>query len=140
MIAHSDPSLLSNLFLEYPNVRFDVFHMGYPYHQVLSAVAKMFPNVYIDMCWAHIISPQASVDALVEWLDAVPANKISAFGGDYALVDGVYGHQAMARDNVSRSLAIKVEQGVFDVERACEIARWLFVDNPIRIFQLEGKL
>jgi len=139
-ISHSDPSLLTNLFLEYPDVDFDIFHIGYPYQHVLSALAKNFPNVYIDMCWAHIISPTASVNALVEWIDSVPMNKISAFGGDYCFVDGVYGHQYLARLNVSKALAIKVEEGLFDEERAKEIAKMLFYENPYRIFKLEGKI
>jgi len=137
-IYDADPALLTNLFAEYTNVKFDVFHIGYPYQQTLSALAKNFPNVYIDMCWAHIISPEASVRALVEWLDAVPANKISAFGGDYVFPDGVYGHQLIARQNVARALSIKVDQGVFDLERAKQIARWLFIDNPARVFNLSG--
>ena len=140
LIYHSDPALLSNLFLEYPDVDFDLFHIGYPYQHVLSALAKMFPNVYIDMCWAHIISPVACVNALVEWLDAVPANKISAFGGDYGFIDAIYGHQSMARVNVSKALAIKVRDGVFGVDRAKQIAEMLFVSNPISIFKLEGRL
>lgn len=140
IIYHSDPSLLSNLFLEYPNVDFDIFHIGYPYQQVLSVLAKTFPNVYIDMCWAHIISPTASVNALIEWIDSVPMNKISAFGGDYIFVDGVYGHQYLARVNVSKSLAKKVEEGVFDVERAKEISEMLFYKNPLRIFKLGDKI
>lgn len=139
IIYHSDPTLMSNLFLRYPNVRFDIFHIGYPYQQSLSALAKNFPNVYIDMCWAHIISPTACINALIEWVDSVPINKISAFGGDYCLVDGVYGHQYIARMNVSRSLAYKVEEGVFDVERAKMIAKMLFYYNPMKIFDLEEK-
>ena len=74
--------------------------------------------------------------ALVELLDSVPANKISAFGGDFLLPDGVYGHQYLARRNVAKALAIKVEDGVFDVDRAKEIAKWLFVDNPARVFKI----
>lgn len=136
IVANSNPELLSNLFLEYRNVTFDVFHMGYPYQHALSALAKNFPNVMIDMCWAHIISPEAAVRALVEFLDAVPANKISAFGGDYIPIDPVYGHQYIARENVARALAIKVADGCFDADRAKEIARWVFVDNPRRIFKL----
>lgn len=136
ILANSHPGKLTNLFLEYPNVMFDIFHMGYPYERELSAIAKNFRNVAIDMCWAHIVSPVAAVDALVEFLDAVPANKISAFGGDYLFVDGVYGHQRIARDNVARALAAKVADGCFDVDRANEIARWLLVDNPRRIFHL----
>ena len=90
----------------------------------------------IDMCWAHIISPQACIDTLVVWLDAVPYNKISAFGGDYAFVDGVYGHQFLARQNVSTSLARKVDEGIFDVDTAVHIAEMLFYTNPKNIFRL----
>ena len=138
-ILTSDPALLSNLFLQYPKVRFDLFHIGYPFQHVLSALAKNFPNVFIDMCWAHIVSPEASVRALEEWLDAVPYNKISAFGGDYAIVDAVYGHQVLARRNVSRTLGRKISEGCFDVQTARVIARRLLYDNPMEIFRLQQK-
>jgi hypothetical protein len=82
-------------------VNFDLFHISYPFQGTASALCKNFPNVFIDMCWAHIISPSASMQALDDFLDAVPYNKISAFGGDYLLVDGVYGHLYMARQNVA---------------------------------------
>jgi predicted TIM-barrel fold metal-dependent hydrolase len=101
ILSNSDPLLLSNLFLEYPNVKFDIFHIGNPFEHGLSALAKNFQKVYVDMCWTHIISPTASINALDEYIDAVPLNKISAFGGDYCFIDPVYGHQYMARKNVS---------------------------------------
>jgi uncharacterized protein len=138
LIRNSDPALLSNLFLEYGGLTFDLFHISYPFERTAGALAKNFPNVTLDMCWAHIISPEACVRALVEWLDAVPANKICAFGGDYCFIDGVYGHQKMARRNVARALATKVGDGCFDLERAREICRWLFCDNPRRIFRLDA--
>ena len=139
IITDANPTLLTNLFIEYGNVKFDIFHMGYPYMLELSNLAKNFQNVFIDMCWGHIISPEAARRALIEWLDAVPANKISAFGGDYAFVDGVYGHQELARRNVARALADKVEEDCFSVDQACQIARMLFVDNPERLFGLQGR-
>ena len=134
--ANSDPLLLNNLFLQYPGLKFDLFHIGYPHWQSLAALAKNFPNVFIDMCWAHIISPEACVSALMEYLDSVPSNKISAFGGDYLMVDPVYGHQLMARRNVSRALAAKVDQDVFDLDTARLLARRLFIDNPAALFHL----
>ncbi len=136
VIADANPVHLTNLFLEYGGVTFDLFHMGYPYMAEVSALAKNFPNVCIDMCWGHIISPEAARRSLAEWLDSVPANKISAFGGDYCFVDGVYGHQELARRNVAAVLAGKVAEGSMDIDRAMEVARWLFVDNPQRIFRL----
>lgn len=136
-VTHTDPTLLTNLFLEYGGVRFDVFHIGYPYQQVLSALAKNFANVFIDFCWAQIISPTASVRALAEYLDAVPANKISGFGGDYGFVDAVYGHQYIARENVARALATKVDEGTFDLDRARQLARMILRDNPAALWGLK---
>jgi len=140
VVSDSNPVLLTNLLLEYGNVKFDVFHMGYPYMLELSNMAKNFPNCFIDMCWGHIISPHAARWALAEWLDAVPANKISAFGGDHSFVDAVYGHQRIARDNVAAVLSEKVNEGTFDIDRAKQIAEWLFVDNPTRLFNLSGRI
>ena len=139
-LFHSDPALLTNLFLEYPDVDFDLFHMGFPFQGVVGVLAKNFPNVFIDMCWTHILSPTESVDALASWIDSVPVNKISAFGGDYLFVDGVYGHQLLARLDVSKALARKVGEGVIDVERAEEIAKLVFYENPVRIFKLRDKM
>ena len=115
---------------------FDIFHIGYPYQNILTVMAKNFQNVYIDMCWAHIVSPNASVQALIEWIDTVPLNKISAFGGDYLFVDGVYGHQYLARMDVARALSAKIEEGLFDIGKAEEIARLFLYENPKKLFRL----
>jgi hypothetical protein len=136
IISDSNPTLLSNLFLEYENIKFDLFHIGYPYVMEAGNLAKNFRNVFLDMCWAHIISPEASRRTLVEWLDAVPANKIMGFGGDYCFPEGVYGHQYLARRNIAAALTQKVQDGSMDLERAIEIARWLLVDNPAAVFGL----
>jgi hypothetical protein len=136
IISNSDPTLLNSLFFEYPDVNFVLMHIGYPYNNILSALAKNFPNVYIDMCWSHIISPTASINSLVEWLDSVPANKIFAFGGDSIFVDGIYGHQYLARINVSRALAKKVEEDAFDMDQAKNIANLIFYENPCKVFGL----
>jgi uncharacterized protein len=140
VITDSNPANLTNCFLEYENVTFDLFHMGYPYTREIGNLAKNFRNVNIDMCWGHIVSPEAARRALTEWLDAVPANKIIGFGGDYCFVDGVYGHQRLARDNVATALAAKVADGTMDLERARLIADWLLVDNPRRILRLEERV
>ncbi len=138
-IHHSDPALLSNLLLRYPNVHFDLFHIGYPYQNTVSALAKNFPNVTIDLCWAHIISPAALRAALADYLDAVPYNKIMAFGGDYLFIDAVYGHLEMAKDNIASVLTEKIELGVFDFAEALHIAEHMFYGNPKRVFGLDMK-
>ncbi len=135
-IRKTDPYYLIPTVMRYPDLDFILMHNGYPWHIQLTTMAKTFPNVFLDMCWSHIVSPNAARTALSEWLETVPYNKVCAFGGDYHFIDGVYGHQAMARRNVARVLADKVEAGLFDVDEATEIACRLFLDNPYDIFNL----
>ncbi len=134
IISNSNPELLVNLFLEYGEAKFDIFHGGWPYSSQLSALAKNFQNVYIDMCWMHIISPSRAVSALDEWLDEVPVNKIMGFGGDFLCVEGSYGHSVMARDNVAKVLAGKVDDGIYGMDEAKKYADWILRDNPRRLF------
>lgn len=136
-LSFANPLLLSNLFMKFHRLRFDLFHISYPYYLKAGVLAKNFPNVYLDMCWAHIVSPNASVNALTEWLDVVPVNKISAFGGDYLFVDGVYGHLVMARENVSKVLSGKINDGIMSIAEAKSVALKIFRENPIEIFRLK---
>ena len=131
IVANSDPLLLTELLQDFPGVRFDLFHIGYPYVRQTGVLAKLFPNATVDFAWVNIISPLAAENALCEYLDLIPQNKIFAFGGDYLFVDGVYGHQVQARRTVARALARKVEDGALDLEAAERTARRLLHDNAI---------
>ncbi len=135
-ITNSNPTLLTNLFLLYPKVRFDLFHVGYPYQSELAVLAKMFPNVYVDFCWAHIIAPGVSRRALHECLETVPLNKIMGFGGDYNFAELSYGHAKMARRNIAQVLAGNVEAGIHSEDDAAQIGRMLLCDNPLALFPL----
>ena len=133
-IEHTQPMLLTNLFLRYPRVQFDLFHIGFPYASEATALGKMFPNVCVDYCWMHIISPSAARAALHEMLDSVPANKIFGFGGDYRYPELSYAHLVMARRNIARVLSERVADGACTETEAVDIARWLLHDNPARMF------
>ncbi|MBN1401807.1 MAG: amidohydrolase family protein [Anaerolineae bacterium] len=140
IIGNSRAALLSNLFVKYPKVRFDIYHISYPYQEELATLAKNFPNVAIDFCWMWIINPAAARRALSDFLDAVPANKIHGFGGDFIFIEGTYAHALMAKEGIARTLAGKVMDGDLSVERAIEIGRWLLRDNPIHWFGLRDKV
>jgi len=134
IITNSNPAHLTNLFMEYREARFDIFHGSYPYTGELAALAKNFPNVYVDMCWLHIISPHVARTALSEWLDTVPGNKIFGFGGDYRFVEGVYGHAVLARENIGRVLMDKVENDGMSEREATYLARRILRDNAWEFF------
>jgi hypothetical protein len=139
-IANSRASHLSNLFFKYPMVRFDIYHISYPYQEELVTLVKNFPNVAVDFCWMWIVNPAVGRRALSDFLDAVPANKIHGFGGDFIFIEGSYGHAVMAKDNIARVLAEKVAEGSMSEERARRVARWILRDNPIRWFGLKDKV
>ena len=137
IITNSKPTDLINLFREYKEARFDIFHGSYPYVGELAVLAKNFPNVYIDMCWLHIISPNGARQALTEWLDTVPWNKIFGFGGDYTFAEGVFGHSIIARENIAKVLTDKVEEGSFSKKQALILAQKLLRDNASNFFCLK---
>jgi uncharacterized protein len=137
IIENSKPTHLANLFLKYPNVKFILFHGGYPFGGELGTLAKNFPNVYIDMCWVYIISPSYSERYLLEWLETVPSSKIMAFGGDYMNVEGVYSQLLFAKQIISNVLIAKVREGYFTEEEAIKIAQMILHDNALRILNLK---
>ena len=136
-ITNSKPTHLHNLFMEYPDVDFILFHGGYPYGGELATLAKNFPNVYIDMCWTYVISPSYSERYLHEWIETVPVNKIMAFGGDYSLVEAVYAHSVMARQTVSKVLIEKVRTGYLSESEAIHIANLILRENALQMFHIE---
>jgi predicted TIM-barrel fold metal-dependent hydrolase len=136
-IQNSNPALLVNLFLEYRDVTFIIFHGGYPYGGEFGSLAKNFRNVFIDLCWLYIISPSYSERYLHEWIETVPANKIMAFGGDFENVENIFGHSLMARDVVAKVLIDKVRTGYLTEEEALYIAHRILYQNAIDVFKLE---
>jgi predicted TIM-barrel fold metal-dependent hydrolase len=135
-IENSKPTHLSNVFMEFADAKFDVFHAGYPYSGEVAVLSKMFPNVYADLCWIHAVSPLASARILSEWLEVLPANKIFAVGGDSNYVEGAYGHCKIARRVAHDVLSQKVEQGYLSEAEARWMAERILRDNAAELFQL----
>jgi hypothetical protein len=124
----------------HPKVRFDFFHIGYPCQDDFIAVAKHYPNAYLDMCWAWIINPAASVRFLKEFLMAVPANKIFTFGGDFMPVEMVPGHAAVARQGIAQAITELVEEGWMDESDVPGIVDRIMRGNAHEVFDQPGKL
>ena len=132
-----DPKLMIEIFPQHPDTRFDLYHMGMPWVRETGVIGKNNPNVWLNLCWCHIISPRMTCAALDEWIDLVPMNKIIGFGGDYGRpVEKVYGHLVMARENLATVLGGRVDRGLMAEEEAIVIARkWLW-DNPKELYNL----
>jgi hypothetical protein len=83
-----------------------------------------------------IINSVQARSALSEWLEMVPNNKIFGFGGDYSIVEKVYGHLTLARQNIAAVLAEKITMGAMSRSEAVVIARRLLFENPREFYGL----
>jgi predicted TIM-barrel fold metal-dependent hydrolase len=139
MINNSNPTLLANIFKEYPEINFALFHGSYPFGGELSTLAKTYKNVYIDMNWTYAISPSYSERYLNEWLETVPASKIMAFGGDYTNVENIYGELLIARQVITNVLVSKVRDSYFTEAEAKTVAKMILYDNAMKFYKLPEK-
>ncbi len=134
----TNPSLMVPIFQHYRDVKFELYHAGLPWVRETGLIASAFPNVWINMCWAHALASTLARNALNEWLDMVPANKIIGFGGDTQLwVEWTLGDLIVSRQNIAAVLAGRVEEGLLKEEHAFDIARMMLYDNPKNLYQLE---
>lgn len=74
---------------------------------------------------------------LSELLDTVPSNKIFGFGGDNVAIEPVYGHLKIAKENIAKTLASKVENQLMSQEYAVKLAGMLLASNAKSFFALE---
>ena len=139
VLEDSRPADLNNIFLQYPDVDFIIFHGGYPWTSQAISLTKQFPNVSIDLVWLPQISKEASVIALEEILDMVPYNKVF-WGGDCSTIEEAVGSLESGKEVVARVLAARVERGAMSEEGARDVALKIFRENAVRLFQLEERL
>lgn len=121
---------------KYRNVRFDLFHASWPWTSELGAIAKNYPNVWPDMCWAWAMNPSQSARALSEWLDAVPFNKIFAYGADTGLPWCNVGYSLQAKIGIANVLEDKIAKGFVDQSTAEETADHIMLKNGEDFFGL----
>jgi len=137
IISNSNPTLLTNLFKDYPGINFVLYHGSYPFGGELSALAKNYKNVYIDMNWVWSISPTYSERYLNEWLETVPAGRLIAFGGDCMAAENVFSELIRSKHIISDVLCHKVSDGYLSESEAKTIARMILYDNAAKLYNLQ---
>lgn len=136
-LADSKPDGLFDLVRRYSSTRFVLLHCGLPFMDEAGVLAKYLPNVYIDLAWVHIISPELAVRSIRSYVDMVPRNKVLGFGGDYHVVEKIYGHLMAAKRNISLALAAKVVEGAMTEAQAHEWIDSMLSRNPANVYGLD---
>ena len=130
---------LCALLARYPQARFVLMHIAYPYSEELIAIAKHYPNVWIDLCWAWSINPYAATDFVRSYIHAVPANKLLGFGGDSFWPWASVAYSLQARAGLARALQAEVSDGLLTEREAIALAERFMQGNQKDCFDLEGR-
>ena len=137
-INYKNPLLVYDVIERHPDVIFDVYHMGMPFVNECGFIGKNYPNAYLNMCWSHIVSEEMAAKGLDDWLGYVPYNKMFAFGGDFSsMPENIWAHLEMAKQNVCRAFARRIDAARIDYEGAEMAIRCMFYDNPVRVYKLK---
>jgi len=134
-VPDSNPLYLNKLILQYPETKFILLHGGFPFINEAGALAKIFSNVYLDFSWLPMISKEIARNALSQWIDLIPANKL-LWGGDCGRVETAYGALLFAKEIVAEVLAEKVYKGYFDIKLGFYLANRIFNENAASIFNI----
>ncbi len=129
---------LCPLLARYPEARFVLMHTAYPYSDELVSIAKHYPNVWVDLCWAWSIDTYSSTDFVRRFLHAVPSNKLFGFGGDTFWPTAAVAYSIQARRGLRRALEAEIAAGDLTEREAINLARRLMHDNQYACFDIDG--
>lgn len=130
---------LWELLATYPQTRFVLMHIAYPYSDELVALAKRYANVWVDMCWAWSIDPYSAGDFFRRFLHAAPINKLFVFGGDTRLPWSAVAYATQARQGLYRALQAEVKEKSLTEREAKATATRVMRQNQYECFDVEGR-
>jgi len=130
----SDPKNVDNLIAEYPGIHFTLLHCGYPWTETVLDMLKRHDNVHGEMVWLQTISREAATRFLERAIAEKLHEKVIAFGGDCASIEGSVGAlltiKAVARSVLTRM----VDDGRIQKADAGALIEDLFYNNPKAVF------
>ncbi len=129
---------MCELLARYIDAKFILMHIAYPYSSELIAIAKHYPNVWVDLCWAWSIDPYSSFDFVRRFIHAVPINKLFAFGGDTQWPTSAYAYSVQTRKWFTHVLQTEIKEGFLNEKQALSIAHRLMEKNQKDCFDIDG--
>lgn len=133
----SSPLYLRELVEALPEVKFDLFHGGFPWTDDMLAMLHNYKNVWADICWMPLLSMAVARRFLREALEVGGAHRI-VWGCDTWTSEESYGALLAGRDTVASALAELCDEGAIDEEYALYIAKRIWLDNGMELYGLGG--
>ena len=135
-VRTSRPLNAAGLIERNPRTRFLLMHLGYPWADELLGMAFAYRNIWIDLTWSWLLSPNRFADSFRQAVDVLPDESRMMLGGDTWHVEETYGALGLARRLIGETLEQCVHAGQFRFAEAERLARKIFHDNAARFFAL----
>ena len=133
-LVETNPLYLMDIMRKFSDVKFDLFHGGYPYYHTIPGILTQRYNAYVDLCWMPILSQSATKRLLTELIEMNCTDKVFAFGGDCENLEGTCGALLTIKNILAEVLIEFIEAKKFSFIDAVDIGNKLLYENPKRIF------
>ena len=137
-IAGSNPMLFEPVIRRYPEIRFVLFHMGFPWYNEIAGLAHNYNNIFIDMVWAPIISTSAATQALRQYIEVSRTSHLIGWGSDTWTSEEAVGAVLAWKHVVSKVLSEMVDSAYIDLKKAEALAEKLMYKNNAELYGLAG--
>ncbi|MBM4092984.1 MAG: hypothetical protein FJ276_26780 [Planctomycetes bacterium] len=121
---------LGEIMARHPRLRFECFLSSRHANQSLCTLARELPNLSLVGYWWHNFFPDVIRQVIAERLDMLPVNKQVGFFSDAYCVEWTYGKAVLARKQMARVLADKIELGQYTRDDALAIAKAILFETP----------
>ncbi len=133
-MVETNPLYLLDIMRKFSDVKFDIFHGGYPFHHTIPGILTQRYNAYVDLCWMPILSQSATKRLLRELIEMNCSNKVFAFGGDCENLEGTCGALLQIKDILADVLVEFIDARKFSLSDAVDIGNKMLYENPKKMF------
>ena len=133
-LAGSNPMRFEPAIARHPQVRFVLFHAGYPWIAETAGLLHNYPNALPNLTWVPIISTSAAIRALHEFLDVAASAQSITWGSDCWTAEESVGAMQAWQFVVAKVLSERIHDRLLTVKAAEKLAAGLMHANGRNIY------
>jgi hypothetical protein len=135
----SHPQNLEKTLAWYHDVDFNLLHFGYPWTDSVIDLIQQYNNCYSDFTWIPQLDAQKIQKLAFQLTEKNLWNKIMAFGGDCACIEGSVGALEILMHNLTIAFTKLHQQSTsprLTIPELEEVIHSIFTQNPKKIFKI----
>jgi uncharacterized protein len=136
-LSGSNPMLLEPIIKQYPDVKFVLFHSGYPWTSQVGALAHNYTNVCPSLTWTATVSTSVAIRVLDEYIDIAPSVNTITWGGDCHVPEDSVGALLAWRYIVATVMSGRLQNAAISMNDAKLLAGKLLYENVRNLYELK---